>query len=141
MHGGNWANTVSDAADAIGTTASVAGLASGATGIGAPALPFLEGIAGAANLTSAVTGLFGDGLSSSKMADWADDDDTVYEDLQRAVKAVGRMAGIESKQEAKRAAVDAYWKLVDAEGVKHLSSDEYYSGLSPNKLMQTIGVG
>ena len=45
MHGGNWANKVSDTADAIGTAASVAGLASGATGIGAPALPILEGIA------------------------------------------------------------------------------------------------
>ena len=140
MQGGNWANTVSDAADVIGTTASVAGLASGATGIGAPALPFLEGIAGAANLTSAVTGLFGDGLSSSKMADWADDDDTVYEDLQRAVKAVGRMAGIESKRDAQQAAVDAYWQLVEAEGTKHLNNDEYYSGLSPNKMMKSIGV-
>eukprot|EP01048_Picozoa_sp_COSAG05_P010755 COSAG05_NODE_967_length_6397_cov_8.100984_1_plen_225_part_00 len=140
MQGGNWANTVSDTADAIGTAASVAGLASGATGIGAPALPILEGIAGAANLTSAVTGMFGDGLSSSKMSDWADDDDTVYEDLQRAVKAVGRMTGIESKRDAQQAAVDAYWELVDAEGVKHLSNDEYYSGLSPNKLMESIGV-
>ena len=108
MQGGNWANTISDAADVIGTTASVAGLASGATGIGAPALPFLEGIAGAANLTSAVTRLFGDGLSSSKMADWADDgDSSLYDDLKTAVLAVGRLAGIENKQEAKRAADEA----------------------------------
>ena len=86
----------------------MAGLASGATGNGAPAMPILEGIAGAANLTSAVTGLFGDGLSSSKMADSADDDETAYQDLKRAVKAVSCMAGIESKQEAQHAAVTAY---------------------------------
>jgi len=141
MDGGNFANRVSNIAGNIGTASEIGAIAAGATGVGAAFTPGLAGLATVMNTTSAVADMFGDGLSSSKMSDWADDgDSSLYDDLKTAVLAVGRLAGIENKQEAKRAAVDAYWKLVDAEGVKHLSSDEYYSGLSPNKLMESIGV-
>jgi hypothetical protein len=132
---------VSEFADGVAATAATLGVAAAASGIGLPLVPVLEGVAIGSKAGSVITDLFGGGIGSSKMHDWgSDEDDSLYEDLQNAVQAVGRVVGIDNKAQATQIAKQAYMALVDAKGVEHLDYDEYYSGLSPNKLMQSIGV-
>lgn len=82
----------------------------------------------------------GSGLASSKMADWADEEDEEYALLKQAVDAFKSVTGIENKAQAKQAVYDAYKQVVHADVTGELSNDEYYGGLSPNKLMQSVGL-
>ena len=82
----------------------------------------------------------GDGLASSKMHDWADEEDEEYALLKQAVEKFKAVTGIENKAQAKKAVYDAYKQVVHADVTGDLSNDEYYGGLSPNKLMQSVGL-